>query len=418
MDSHSSDVAQLAGSAAGTLDREIDLPSRRLPDTRGVPRVETQCVGSPREMGLMQGACLKEKIHAARRILTHLEAFRLQKPRWASLWAFRYVAERKAKRFISAGVTDLLPEARSRLEGIAQGAGLTQQGLFLLNVLEPVLADLSSTSAVPVEAACSAMAVTGKSSSNGHPILAHNFDYLRAVQPLYTLRESRPAGKLRSLEFTAAPLCGAVDGVNEAGLCITYNYAFTTDGGRPGPTISMWISRALAHCRTVPQAAELLAQAPRAGGGILMLGDAEGRIAALELSSTRSAVRPSSADEGWLFHSNRFTSPEMKAVEIDDAAMYTRRAPQALRDVRVHQSADCRDDRLRAFLATSRQFDLDEIEEVMSDHGPEDQPSADTVCMHSDYWHTTACIRLLPKERRMRVAYDTACRAEYVDFQL
>jgi hypothetical protein len=38
--------------------------------------------------------------------------------------------------------------------------------------------------------------------------------------------------------------------------------------------------------------------------------------------------------------------------------------------------------------------------------------------MHSDYWNTTACVQLYPRERRIRVAYDAACRAEFVDFAI
>ena len=60
-------------------------------------------------------------------------------------------------------------------------------------------------------------------------MVARNFDYLPLIQPYYLIRESRPQGRLRAFEFTTAPLVGAVDGMNEAGLCITYNYGFTTD---------------------------------------------------------------------------------------------------------------------------------------------------------------------------------------------
>ena len=74
-------------------------------------------------------------------------------------------------------------------------------------------------------------------------MVARNFDYLPLIQPYYLIRESRPQGRLRALEFTTAPLAGAVDGMNEAGLCITYNYGFTTDEPtRPAAPISMAIS--------------------------------------------------------------------------------------------------------------------------------------------------------------------------------
>ena len=52
----------------------------------------------------------------------------------------------------------------------------------------------------------------GKQNNLGPRIIARNFDYLPLVQPFYVLRESRPRDGFRSLEFTVAPLGGAVDG--------------------------------------------------------------------------------------------------------------------------------------------------------------------------------------------------------------
>ena len=246
----------------------------------------------------------------------------------------------------------------------------------------------------------------------------YNFDYLPAVQPLYTVRESRPKGKLRCLEFIVAPLCGAVDGINEAGLSITNNYAYATDGTQLAPTLSMLVTEALSRCRTVPQAAEFLAKSKRWGGGILMLGDSDGRIASLELSSTRSSLRHPAKNEDRLFHTNRYQQEQMTQIEIHDSALYSQRAPRALRDKRVHQSSDVRDERLQVRLATVGRLEPNRLLELMSDHGPDDAPSADTICMHSDYWYTTACLQLCPKQRQMRIAYDTACRARFVDFEL
>src|SRR5205809_200922 len=78
--------------------------------------------------------------------------------------------------------------------------------------------------AVPCPGACSAIAVRGACSRTGEPIIARNFDYLPMVQPFYCLRDSRPGGGHRSLDFTVAPIAGAIDGMNEHGLTITYNY--------------------------------------------------------------------------------------------------------------------------------------------------------------------------------------------------
>jgi len=50
---------------------------------------------------------------------------------------------------------------------------------------------------------------------------------------------------------------------------------------------------------------------------------------------------------------------------------------------------------------------------VMADHGPTDSPDDHTVCVHGAYRYTPARLQFFPRSGRMRVAYDTACRATY-----
>jgi predicted choloylglycine hydrolase len=201
--------------------------------------VEVVCSGSAKEMGLAQGAGVQNKIHAARQALAQLEAFRLQQPWWLPYRVYRRLAECKASRFFATCHNN--PEMSQRLAGLAEGAGVSLQVICLFNGLEPLLSSVGGCTACP--GACSAVAVRGPRSATGEPIVARNFDYLPLAQPFYLVRESRPQGKLRALEFTTAPLAGAVDGLNEKGLCITYNYGFTTDApSAPAAPISMAIS--------------------------------------------------------------------------------------------------------------------------------------------------------------------------------
>src|SRR5262245_41880896 len=235
--------------------------------------VEVVCQGAPREMGVSQGAGVRDKIHAARQGLTQLEAFRLRQPWWLPYRAYRWLAERKASRFLARCRDD--PEMHQRLAGLAEGAGVSREAVCLFNALEPLLSSVGGCTACP--GACSAVAVRGRRSATGEPMVARNFDYLPLAQPFYLVRESRPQGRLRALEFTAAPLAGAVDGMNEAGLCVTYNYAFTRDEpAAPAAPISIAISEALGRCRTVPEAADWIGSRPRWGAGLLMLCDASG----------------------------------------------------------------------------------------------------------------------------------------------
>jgi len=180
----------------------------------------------------------------------------------------------------------------------------------------------------------------------------------------------------------------------------------------------MLIADALAHCTTVAAAIDRIGGRSRAGGGILMLADADGQMASLELSTTRYAVRRPEGGRNWLTHTNRFQCAEMADVELDSRAVYSKHAPTALRGLRVHQSADDRDVRFRQQLGDRQCLAAATVAQVMLDHGPQGQPSLGTICMHSNYWSTTACIQLLPQSRRMRVAYSSACRAEFVQLQL
>jgi hypothetical protein len=250
-------------------------------------------------------------------------------------------------------------------------------------------------------------------------VVAHNFDNLPLLQPLFALRENQGHGFLHSLQFTFAPLSGTVDGINEAGLCITYDYAMTTDSRAPNPPISFAIEEALSTCHNVEEAISRIRSVPRCGGGILMLADAEGDMASIELSSTRSNVRRPAADRDMLSHTNQFSTMRMKEVEVPEGAVYGQQTPQALRGRRVLQSAESRDRRLSAIFNQPERLSMDEIAQRMADHGDNGQPDCDTVCMHGEHWRTTACIQLLPVQRTMRIAYGAACEVpSYVEFSL
>ncbi len=379
--------------------------------------IEVVCRGSAKTMGAAQGAALRRKICAALEVLSQLEAFRLQKAWCLPYWAYRWLAERKARRLLAGPLARDYPAMSQRLAGIAAGAGVRLDAVYLLNALEPFLSSMGDCTACP--GACSAVAVRGRRSAAGEPMIARNFDYLPLVQPYYSVRESRPQGKLRALEFTLAPLAGAVDGMNDAGLCITYDYAFATDAPpAPGAPISMAICEALERCRTVTEAADWITSRPRWGGGLLMLADAGGDIASLELSSTRSHLRRPAPGEDVLFHTNAYFSDHLREVQIPWEAVYTHRAPAPLRGRRLHESAEMRDQRFGELLGQAGVLGPDELAAVMADHGPEGTPDDNTPCVHGSYWYTTACLQFFPKSRRMRVAYDTACRASYQQVEL
>jgi hypothetical protein len=381
-----------------------------------IPRIDAICRGTPADMGRQQGEALRDSIAGADRAVDELEAFRLRRPAWIPYGLFRRLAEIRAARFLDRALQG--QPAGDRVRGIAAGAGLPLRKLALLNALEPVLSSLADMTEIGPPGGCTAVAVRGSRSATGEPLIIRNFDYLPLVQAFYVMRESRPLNGRRALEFTAAPLAGAVDGVNESGLCITFNYAFATDLPSPAPPISVRISEALSTCTTVAEAAGQLQSRPRWGAGLLMLADGSGDIAALELSNTRSSLRRPAPGEDLIYHSNCFLTDDMRRVQIDERAVYTDRAATMVRGTRPLQSPERRDTRLAELLHGDHVLSSRDLATVMSDHGCDGVPSADTICMHSGYWNTTASLQWYPRSRKVRVAYASACSAEHVELEL
>ena len=98
--------------------------------------------------------------------------------------------------------------------------------------------------------------------------------------------------------------------------------------------------------------------------------------------------------------------------------MFTDGAPTPLRGERLHESAERRDKRFAELLSKIEVFGEQELAAMMGDHGEDGVPGKYTPCVHSDYWNTTACLQFFPASRRMRVAYEPACRAQFTEMTI
>ena len=232
------------------------------------------------------------------------------------------------------------------------------------------------------------------------------------------MRESRPRGGFRSLDFLVAPQPGTLDGVNEKGLAITIDYALVTDPGTPNPVISMLIADALASCASVAEAVQLLTSRPHWGAAILMLADSSGELASVELSNTRASVRRPAPGEDWLVCTNVCLCPETSAVQVPPAAVYSDKAPAPLRGGSVLRPHADRTRRLEELVRNHSTLGPDELAAVMADHGQTGVPDGSSPCVHTPYFNTTGTFQWFPAGRRVRVSFTRACVAQYVDIAL
>lgn len=188
------------------------------------------------------------------------------------------------------------PDGMAELAGIASGYGLDPRKLF-------AFLHAGQLSGLPDDG-CSAWAWV-------HPVdnaamVVKNRDLHGPALPLQRVfHHHDPAWRGRSVLCVGslgAP--GAYSsGVNSDGLALVDTQVVTTDQGI-GMLRYFMMTRLLASCASVSEAVETLHATRHAGGGTLILGDAAGEIAVVELGHTTICVRQARA--GWVARTNHF----------------------------------------------------------------------------------------------------------------
>jgi hypothetical protein len=189
-----------------------------------------------------------------------------------------------ARAFLAAqreATAHLAPEALAELAGIAEGFGLDADEVFVFLHLG-CLADLA---AAPDDSdGCTAFARAG--------VVAKNRDFRpehAALQRVFVHRD--PAWRGRSvlcLGSLGAPGAWS-SGMNSDGLALADTQIPTAEHG-PGILRYFLMNRLLAGCASVAEALALIRSVPHAGGGSLVLADASGAAAAVELRHGRVEV--------------------------------------------------------------------------------------------------------------------------------
>jgi len=224
--------------------------------------------GDARARGLGQARACPEASEAVRAsIRDRLAELPTRTPRMQRFLAAQWEATRR-----------LVPEAIAEIEGIAEGFGLAREAVF--DVLH--LGCLADLAAVPADAdGCSAFATGG--------IVAKNRDFRpehARLQRVFAHADPAWGGRqVLCLGSLGAPGAWS-SGMNSDGLALADTQIATADHG-PGVLRYFLMTRLLASCATVEEALAAIGRLPHAGGGSLVLGDATGAAAWVELRHTR-----------------------------------------------------------------------------------------------------------------------------------
>jgi hypothetical protein len=248
--------------------------------------------GDPLSRGRAQAARCPDSIAAVRAQLTA----RLDGA--AALLAQPHVARFLAAQWDFARRED--PAGMAEMDGVADGYGLAPCELF-------AFLHAGQLTGLPDDG-CTAWAYVDPQHG---AMLVKNRDLRGAALPLQRVFLQRdPAWGGRSVLCVGslgAP--GAYSsGINSDGFALVDTQVVTCDQG-VGLLRYFLMTRLLATCATVEAAIAALHATAHAGGGTLVLADASGAIATVEIGHSHIAVQP--ARTGWLARTNHFLAADL-----------------------------------------------------------------------------------------------------------
>lgn len=204
---------------------------------------------------------------------------------------------------------EYLPEMCELMDGMAAGYGVTTRQLFNRHVGYAIEDRRKAAERGPIEE-CSAFAIR----TERGVLVSKNRDNPPEMKPLQNLfLQSDPKwGGRRMLSigsFGSSP--AASSGINSDGLCMVDTSVRTLNVGI-GALRYYLMDAILFRCGNVAEALDLIRSMPHIGGGNLVLGDAAGHIAAIQLGHGRVVIHED-PESGWLARTNHFIDPELAA---------------------------------------------------------------------------------------------------------
>lgn len=360
--------------------------------------------GSPREIGVQQGTYYRDLIQEATVRVPKAKPFRAAKPWYLPTQLFYSLAKRRASKLLKDDVYRYYPERAEQLEGVAEGARVDLSTALFYMYLE--LSGVGETK-FSVDA-CTAVGFQREATECGETVMVKNMDFYNDFAFMLTARKTVPDDGCAVFGNTAASYPGMIDGMNEHGLSVIYNFAYTTLKPTHYAPLSLAIQETLQSCKTTEEAVRHVTQAKRGGDALLMIGDANGTLKTVEISSTESAVREPQGPV--LVNTNHYQTEEMKRIEVPQDAVYHDDASPDLRGTPVFLASKTRWNRVNELLAEAGNFSEERIHRIMRDHGADAEPSRLTICRHDDLANTLYTLVYYPERRSIKVLYGNPCQ--------
>ena len=373
------------------------------------PFRKIECSGSPREMGRQQGEALKESIRGIVETFIGSDDFQRATVKFLGPQRIFRILGGLSSAAVRISSRDAVREWEERVEGIAEGAGIDPTFTKGVQAIETVLA-------IPIQMSqCTTIGVAPERSGGEGPLILKNYDIGEILRPTTFLRTSRPAGRLRSFDMFINILAGNHVAMNEAGLCLSYNYGMVRFYPRPGILPTYILQYAAENFRTTQQVIDWVSKQRSANPCVITVTDGAGSLCVIEKAGSRTAVRH--PDRGVTAATNHFLAAGMEGYNYDMSVRFGKRSPASLRGISVQESNDRRLRRACALLEKMGKVSIADLEGIARDHDGREAGDGNTICRHHEAMMTLASIILVPKDGKVLVCEGSPCGGSYEEIR-
>jgi isopenicillin-N N-acyltransferase-like protein len=279
-----------------------------------------------------------------------------------------------------------MPEYVEEIQGASDATGIDLVDLFSDLCEEIYSKDY-------LKKGCSDLIASGDVTVDGSVFAAHNNDTSPSLEKYAVVVHYEVDGEPEILTVGYGGL-GISVGFNSAGISLTGNELSMNDMKIGVPR--MLLCRKILSARTIGEAIDAAIFQPRASNYNMVLTDQNGEIYSIEGSGTDYEALY--ANEGYLVHTNHYTSPRMRKYELDPRDITT--------SIVRHNRAN------RLMKNAKGKISVGMLKEFLQDHV--NRPGS--LCRHGKKVKTTFSIIINLGTKTMLLAKGNPCESRYYEY--